>query len=148
MSIAIHIAFVLALATPFPPSLGSNINVEIGGVMSGPSRRYVDLNHRILLVGELQEDAQRGDGARIATSDLTVTRTVPLSETQVAQLRALAGVVLTKGAESRRLCRPDIDRIVVLNVANHHRQISGPVYCPSAQAEALISLIFNLSAAH
>lgn len=130
------------LATAFPPPAPNRIDLQIGGVMSGPYRTYVDLDSGIVLWGELPPGSRRGDGAGVATRDLPVARRATLTPARLASLRQLARTILVLGPEekSRQPCQLTADRMILLNVALDGRAFNGDVYCPSPQVDALFTV--------
>jgi hypothetical protein len=132
----------MTIATAFPLPAKNSINVEIGGLLSGPSRRYVDLDKGVLLVGQAPAGA-RGDGAGVNTKSLVVSRTVALSKADLANLTALAHRVLQKGADGPPTCPITADRIVVLDISSPGSTISGHLYCPTHEATALVDAVFE-----
>jgi len=138
----IEAVLAMTIATAFPPPAENSINVEIGGLLSGPSRRYVDLDRGVLLVGQAPAGA-RGDGAGVSTKSLAVSRTVTLSEKELANLTTLARLVLQKGGDGPPTCAITADRIVVLDISSPGRAISGHLYCPTREAMALVDAVFE-----
>jgi hypothetical protein len=134
-------------AVPVSEAIKETINVEIGGVISGPNRRYVDLDDGVVFIGNAAVGAPVGDAAGITTDALLLTKR-SLSEPQKLALRRLAIAVLEKGAERPfllRPCFPSADRIVKLDIVIGQRSRSGVVYCLSESVEALINAVFVAS---
>jgi hypothetical protein len=139
------LAMTLAVAFPTPAKL--SVNVEIGGLLSGPSRRYVDLDRGILFVGVTPRGRRPGDAAGVSTKALRVAETRPLSAQDLGKLRALAAAVLRAGAEGPPTCAPTADRIIRLDVSGDGRAIEGTLFCPTPEAMALVDAVFDLGGA-
>jgi hypothetical protein len=132
----------IALTAGFPPASRNSVDVQIGGVMSGPSRRYVDLDRNRLFVSH--PPSRRGDSAGVSTRNLEVASSRALTAREVQTIRGLAQTVLRDGPESRQRCQPNADRILQVNLALGGRTSSGTVYCPSAAVQSLVGAIFGL----
>jgi hypothetical protein len=141
----IEAILAMSVVTAFPAPAKNSINVEIGGLLSGPSRRYVDLDRGVLLVGQAPTGAW-GDGAGVGAKSLTVSRTVALNRKDLANLTTLARLVLQKGSDGPPTCAITADRIVVLDVTSPGRTVSGPLYCPTPEATALVDAVFEAGA--
>jgi len=130
---------------PFPQMVSLYaINIEIGGFLSGPSRRYVNLVTGQLLVGNPPAGAPIGDGAGIPTAALPVSHVVQLAPEQIRNLEKLA-VTVIRGGPERPDCLGTVDRIVKLDLWTVLGNRQGLVFCPSQNIEKLLDAVFELS---
>lgn len=129
------VALVILALAAFPAPAPDSLDLRTPGLMSAPTRLYIDLDKGAVWCG-------KGQGPGPAAGEIRVTAQAVLAPETTRRLRALANAAFAKGFEAQPPRPPAPDSGLYLKAASKGLRFEGAVFWPTPQARALFDAAY------